>query len=169
MRKQGINNKSAGKSTAKGAAQKHERPRSPKEPKIASSSVEYLLQFATGGIHAIAPVSIQPRTEMWRWRLYQVKAHGFRSRHLVGLADREGRVCSGIVQWDLKKLCATTVSGRVYQLMGPPGWNADADYVFEGWKAVNGCGHVKDMTHALLRLRAMRGVPVDPSWRRTAL
>lgn len=98
-----------------------------------------------------------------------MKAHGFRSRHLVGLADREGRVCSGIVQWDLRSLCATTVSGRVYQLMGPPGWNADADYVFEGWKAVNGCEHVKDMTRALLRLREKRGMPVDPGWRRTAL
>ncbi len=98
-----------------------------------------------------------------------MKAHGFRSRHLVGLADREGRVCSGIVLWDLKNLCATTVSGRVYQLMGPPGWNADADYVFEGWKAVNGCEKVKDMTRALLRLRVMRGIPVESGWRPTAL
>jgi hypothetical protein len=67
------------------------KPESPKVPKSASMSVADLLQFATGGIHAISPVSVQPRTEMWRWRLYQVKAHGVRSRHLVGLADGEGR------------------------------------------------------------------------------
>ena len=130
------------------------KPESPKVPKSASMSVADLLQFATGGIHAIAPVSVQPRTEMWRWRLYQVKAHGVRSRHLVGLADGEGRVCSAIAQWDLKNLCATTASGRVYLLVGPPGWNADADYVFAGWRSVNGCVQVKDMSRALLRLRA---------------
>ncbi len=166
MRKQGSTSKSAGKSIAKGTTPKRKQPGSLKGPKTASMSVEDLLQFITGDIHAISPVSVQPRTEMWRWGLYQVKAHGVRSRHLVGLADGEGRVCSAIVQWDLKSLCATTESGRVYLLVGPPGWNPDADYVFGRWKAVNGCEQVKHVTRALLRLRTMRGIPMDPSWQR---
>ena len=164
MKKTRSTSKSAGKDIVKSTTLKPKRPKAPKALKSPSMSIADILQFATGGIHAISPVSIQPWTEMWRWRLYQVKAHGIRSRHLVGLADGEGRVCSGIVQWDLRSLCATTSSGRVYQLVGPPDWNADADYVFGRWKAVNGCEKVKQMTRALLRLRAMLGIPIDPSW-----
>lgn len=95
---------------------------------------------------------------MANWRLFQVcGATGGRTRHLVGRANYEGRVCSPIVQLDLQSLCATTGSGRIYQLEGPPGRDGDSDYVFGIWLSGIGATHCKDLTHALMRLRTMRG------------
>lgn len=123
-----------------------------------------LVQWLTGGIHSIVPVDEQPTTPMSRWGLYQVQdSTGKRTRHLVGRADDEGRVCSAIVQFDLERLTATTQSGRVYELRGLPGTDSDASYVFSGWLRRSGYGRVRHLTRALLRLREMRGmVPVTP-------
>ena len=31
----------------------------------------------------------------------------------------------------------STSTGRIYQLVGTPGWNADAEYVWRRWIAIN--------------------------------
>ena len=129
-----------------------------------NSTESNLVQWVTGGIHGIVPVDEQPTTTMTRWGLYQVRdAEGNRSRHLVGRADDEGRVCSAIVQFDLERLTATTQSGRVYQLRGLPGTDSDASYVFSRWLRSSGYGRVRFLTRALIRLRQIRGMaPVAP-------
>jgi hypothetical protein len=105
-------------------------------------------------LHNIVPVADQPETHMTEWRLFRVlRANGKRTRHLIGRADWEGRVSSDIVEFELAALRATTQSGRVYHLDGPPGQYSDADWVFERWLRVNGAHLPVDITGALLRLR----------------
>lgn len=118
-------------------------------------------------VHPVAPVSREPVTVMSVWTLVQVNwDSGERSRHLVGRANGEGRVCSDIHQFDLKAMTAITRSGRQYRLVGDPGRNRDAFYVFEVWLKRQEPGRVRDMTQALMRLRQQRHQGNLPSdWR----
>ena len=114
--------------------------------------------WVTGGIHAMEPVSVQPVSYMDYWQLIQVTHQdGQRSRHLFGRADNEGRVCSDIVAFDLKTITATTKSGRLYKVMGPPGRDADAVWIYDQWATHNKFVRVQYLTSALERLRRMRG------------
>ena len=113
--------------------------------------------FAT--IHPIEPVSVQPFSVMTNWRVFQVWGPlGSRSRHLVGRASGEGRVCSALAKLDLTSLTAVSGSGRFYRLESPPGQDPDATYVWEQWTRLNRTTHMRDMTRALLRLRRPRGL-----------
>ena len=113
-------------------------------------------------IHPIEPVSSQPVSVMTDWRIFQLRGPtNLRSRHLVGRADGEGRVCSALARLDLTTLTTLTAvsgSGRFYRLEGPPGQNPDATYVWEQWTRLNRATHMRDMTRALLRLRRLRGL-----------
>ena len=116
------------------------------------------MEIMGGTVHAIESVQAQPCSLMTQWRLFQVQVKGRRSRHLVGRADGEGRVCSPIVVMDLAALRVTTQSTRLYQLQGPPGRDGDADWVFDCWCSGVGATQCKDMTRALMRLRHRRGL-----------
>lgn len=119
---------------------------------------ETVADMRSDSVHAIAPVEFEPSTAMTRWRLFQVRRlDGKRTRHLVGRADREGRVSSAIVAMHLQALRMTTESGRVYQLHGSPARDSDAEYVFGIWKRLAGATHPRDLTRAFMRLRQMRG------------
>lgn len=54
------------------------------------------------------------------------------SRHFVGYSQetRNGRVSTKIVHLERATRTAQTLSGRIYQLVGRSGYNADAEYVF---------------------------------------
>lgn len=117
---------------------------------------ELLIKMTDGSIHTIEPVDTQPRTVMTDWRLFQVHLpNGSRTRHLVGCADYEGRVCSSLVHLDLQALRMKTQSGRIYELAGPPGSDEDSDYVFGIWLRAVGAIHCRDLTRALMRLRTL--------------
>jgi len=110
-------------------------------------------------IHLIGPVSREPVAAMTHWRLFQLRGPtGRRSRHLVGRANGEGRVCSALANINLATLAAVSGSGRFYLLQGPPGHDPDAQYVWDTWSRFTGATHVRDVTRALLRLRRMRGL-----------
>lgn len=84
----------------------------------------FVIVSVSGGVHAVAPVSDEPKTVLTRWSLREVTHHdGKRTRHLVGWAEYEGRMCSAIVSFDLATLRVTTTSGRQYHLEGPPGYD----------------------------------------------
>lgn len=57
-------------------------------------------------------------------------AHG--ARHFVGYSreTRNGRVSTKILHLDGATRTAQTLSGRIYQLVGPSGYHADAEFVF---------------------------------------
>ncbi|WP_333876375.1 hypothetical protein [Methylobacter sp.] len=71
------------------------------------------------------------------------------TRHLIGHIPQisSGRTTSAIQSFDREKMQITTRSGRVYALLGHPGENDDADYVWERWKAFNHVRNEKDVTN----------------------
>jgi hypothetical protein len=151
-------NKRKNKNKSKG--ERKEESESGTEPENAAEfGSDYVAVYITGGVHAIPDVSVEPETVLTRWSLRQViDLGGKRSRHLVGWADFEGRVCSSIVSLDLASLHVITESGRLYHLAGPPGYDSDAEYVFARWLKRSGRTRPKDLTRSLLRLRATRGL-----------
>lgn len=100
-------------------------------------------------IWATAPVSESPSLELCRWRILETDKS---ERHFVGynLTDCEGRVSSAIERFDRENLTGRTRSGRVYRLIGAPGFDADATYVWHGWCAINGVKRWDDVTEKSL-------------------
>lgn len=82
------------------------------------------------------PVAHQPTLTLERWSIFELPDG---DRHLVGWAveNREGRVSSEIEQFDVKKMCGVTSTGRVYRLKGNPGRNSDAEYTWNQWRRYN--------------------------------
>jgi hypothetical protein len=117
-----------------------------------------VLYLTRGGVHGIAPVSQEPRTDLVNWKLYRVRwPDGRRTRHLIGRNIRtdEGRVCSSIKSVDLEALTFTSSSGRIYRVHGPNWHDVDASYVFGVW--LDGIrGQAVEITDPFLRLLRMR-------------
>lgn len=98
-------------------------------------------------VHKIEPVDQQPVTKMTRWLLVEVlRSDGSLTRHLVGRAMGEGRVCSSITEIDLERMCATTKSGRIYVIDGPSGFDGDAQYVLDRWMVNSNSKSARDIT-----------------------
>lgn len=78
------------------------------------------------------PVHDQPSITLIRWSVMETTSG---DRHLVGynLDDREGRASTAIQSFDPKKAQAVTRSGRIYQLVGPPGYDSDGSWVWSLW------------------------------------
>jgi hypothetical protein len=109
-----------------------------------------------GYVHQIDSVQCQPQTSLSHWQLIKVRDQdGKFSRHLAGRADGEGRVSTDIVSLDIVQLRATTQSGRVY-VLGRPGRDGDAVWLFAKWLKANQCIQHADQTMALLRMRAVK-------------
>lgn len=68
------------------------------------------------------------------------------TRHLVGIVDGFGRVCSPIQDFDPETMEVTTRSGKIYELCGEPGIASDAEYVFTRWCELNEIGEYVDVT-----------------------
>ena len=107
-------------------------------------------------IHPIEPVSVQPFSVMTNWRVFQLRGPtGRRSRHLVGRAGGEGRVCSALASLDLLTLTAISGSGRFYRLPGPPGHDPDAQYVLDtGYR-----GHARKGRYARAAPTSLHAAP----------
>jgi hypothetical protein len=58
----------------------------------------------------------------------------------------EGRVSTPIQAFDRASMTVKTLSGRTYRLEGPPGLDADALYVWNGYAAVNQLKLARDVT-----------------------
>lgn len=89
-------------------------------------------------IWAVSTVERQPEIELVQWSIMEIHPAG--TRHFIGYntADREGRVSSAIVEFDLDLKRGRTLSGRVYGLIGDSGHNLDAYHVFRCWCKVPG-------------------------------
>ena len=109
-----------------------------------------------GYIWPIDSVDVRPRVQLSSWRAYEV-AHPrgeALSQHLVGyvLDHDHGQVSSPIVRVDAAARVCVTHSGRIYELVGGPGYNEDASYVWDRWMQVNAIVHARDLTDELLQL-----------------
>jgi len=86
-------------------------------------------------------VEEQPEATLDSWRAFevQIERKPAPTLHLAGYAveAREGRVTSAIVDIDLPTRKVRTASGRVYHLVGGPGFNGDAEYVWARWLRIN--------------------------------
>ena len=77
-----------------------------------------------------------PEIVLLCWRVMETDVG---EHHLVGVRDDfTGRVSTAIKPSDPSRMVATTESGRIYQLRGAPGDNADAQYFWEKWCLLNG-------------------------------
>lgn len=87
----------------------------------------------------------QPELELAPWRIVQL-TNG--DRHLVGyhVRAREGRVSNVVVDFDYSTMVCTTRHGRRYRLHGRPGFNSDADYVWQRWRRLNDVDQWTDVT-----------------------
>ncbi len=107
-------------------------------------------------VEPVLDVDVEPVTTLTNWRYVRVHyVNGLRTRHLVGWAEYEGRVCSAIVQIEAVDRRLTTRSGRVYQLEGPSGRDDDAEWTFRRWLSFqHGITSQCDQTKALERVLA---------------
>lgn len=82
----------------------------------------------TGGVWAVPAVSEQPRVRLLKWSVRDT----VKGRVFVGwdIDNQEGRVSTVIQDFDREACCGVTKSGRIYQLIGPPGCNSDAEFVW---------------------------------------
>jgi len=103
----------------------------------------------SGGIWKTSPVSETPELELSSWRVMQTETG---ERHFVGynLTEGEGRVSSAIQTFDKDTMRGVTRTGRVYQLVGSPGFNSDAMYVWGRWKRINEVTEELDVSEELV-------------------
>lgn len=87
----------------------------------------------------VAPVSEEPEVRLSPWQIYAVKD----SLHFVGQRPGwgEGRVSTPITSFDPETGRGITESGRIYQLVGPPGYDREADYVLMRWLHAQGLNY----------------------------
>jgi hypothetical protein len=79
------------------------------------------------------------------WRVIEVDG---KENHLVGknLDGWGGRVSTAVLNFDVNTRQATTKSGRIYSLIGTPGYDDDASYVLDHWLRINKVEAWNDIT-----------------------
>lgn len=113
---------------------------------MAKNRIEEIL---SASLWKTASTADQPRILLVRWRVLEVRNAELEiERHFVGYnADQhEGRVSTAIQHFDSAARMAVTRSGRVYQLIGPPGYDSDAAWVWGHWSRLNGMTDEIDVT-----------------------
>lgn len=106
-------------------------------------------------VWSISPVKDRPDVTLTDWAVFEVPLNGPDqpwTRHLAGWSceDSQGQVCSPVQQFDPATASCVTQSGRVYRLRGRPGMCADARYVWNRWKAIQGVTDERDVTREVL-------------------
>jgi hypothetical protein len=97
----------------------------------------------------IASVNDEPGVSLIQWSILETDDG---TRHFVGADQRDstGRVSSQVVTFDRCTLRGQTQSGRVYQLIGQPGWSSNAEYVWTRWCEINEVKSFSDVTAHLV-------------------
>jgi len=107
------------------------------------------LGCVSGGVWSTPPVCEEPVINLVRWRVVEVKSkEGLIERHYVGynIGGFEGRVSTAMCGFNPETARGTTESGRIYQLIGPAGYDADAEYVWRLWSAANEVTEERDVS-----------------------
>lgn len=92
------------------------------------------------------PVITQPTLSIQHWAVVELPD---KNRHFIGfcIENQEGRVSSEIEALDPETMVAVTGSGRTYRLIGPPGLNSDAIYVWNVWRQGYGIAEYADLSN----------------------
>lgn len=99
-------------------------------------------------IWKVSSVKEEPETILTRWRVFKVKGQSNPDEtiHFVGDTGFEGRVCSAVQTYDPDTKRGITASGRIYELRGPSGHDANALYVWSRWCHINDIIEIIDIT-----------------------
>lgn len=106
----------------------------------------------TGGVHSVASVKEVPDISLSSWAIFQAwDKVDKKTLHAVGW-NGEGRASTAIVKFlpritEDAPISFKTASGRLYELVGSPGVNWDASYVWEVWKSINGIAKAEDVSN----------------------
>lgn len=99
------------------------------------------------------PAAVQPSLTLTKWSVREVPniAGNGVDRVLVGycVENREGRTSRAIQSIDFKAMLCLSESGRTYRLLGAPGDDPDAEYVFRSWCDINQVTQAVDVTEAV--------------------
>lgn len=92
-----------------------------------------------------------PEIQLRNWQIMETERG---ERHFIGynITEGAGRVSSAIQEFDIKNRRGITNSGRIYELLGDPGNNLDAEYVWNRWKVINTVIIEKNVTEEFLFL-----------------
>lgn len=115
---------------------------------------EALYEIVRQSIWATPNVSAQPEVLLIRWRVIEILTAGLQiERHFIGynFKDREGRVSTAIQEMDFAARRGVTCSGRVYELIGPPGHDPDGEWVWKNWVRVNQVTNESDVTEEVMK------------------
>jgi hypothetical protein len=95
-----------------------------------------------------------PELELKNWKVFEVDSELWpgKTRHFVGynITEREGRVSSAIEVFDKETMTGRTKSGRVYKLVGEPGYDPDADYVWGFFVVRNKLSEIVNVTQEMV-------------------
>lgn len=107
--------------------------------------------YLQGGVGAVAQDGQVLRVSSWSLRRPDADTEDF-DVHVVGWngTHGEGYTSSKLVSFDRETLQAVTTSGRSIQLVGRPGVNGDADYVWRRWCGIYNVTEWADVTEAVM-------------------
>lgn len=107
----------------------------------------------TPDIWPIGSIADTPETALRQWQVFEVQLPRKlgRTRHFVGYSvqSQAGQVSSAIERFDPTRMRGVTQSGRVYQLLGPPGCHGDAEHTWRRWKSICGLANAVDVTGSI--------------------
>lgn len=99
-------------------------------------------------------VTRAPNEWLRSWAVFEllVPKLGERTQHVAGdVSDGSGRVSSPLVAIDEATRSVVTRSGRVYRLVGAPGFGLEGEYVWQQWLSVADARDVEDVTADFVR------------------
>lgn len=98
-------------------------------PEVSADAKQYEALQQLLNVWPSAGIDQEPCVEMVRWRVFAV--NGDRVVCGYSMTKQWGRRSTPIVAFNPKHMRVRTASGRIYQLKGPPGWDADAEHVLD--------------------------------------
>lgn len=110
-----------------------------KQDKALQAQLQELAALSAGvQVWRVPGVEAEPEIQLGPWQVRRVLAGAHPETfgdHFIGynLRHSEGRVSTTIQHFDPTTGTGVTTSGRSYQLLGPPGRNADAAAVWRVW------------------------------------
>lgn len=96
-----------------------------------------LFTLIAESIWRTSSVNDEPQIKLIQWDIKQDNAG---NGYFVGTRadDGSGRVSTAIVEFDPERRRGRTQSGRVYELLGAPGYSSNGEYLWSIYKVANG-------------------------------